>query len=160
MSPASGNFPRSYARDYKETYCFHSINVPSEWEHQQLICSLIWLFCFHSINVPSEWELYLWIESKILDRDVSIQLMSPASGNCLCEYNTAEHISGFHSINVPSEWEQYIIQLLDAEAKLEGFHSINVPSEWEHEALVGNCIFVYTEQVSIQLMSPASGNAS
>ncbi len=66
---------------------------------------------FHSINVPSEWEQdpSLWDDS--LPDEVSIQLMSPASGNslkgCLASRKRELFIAGFHSINVPSEWEHY-----------------------------------------------------
>ena len=60
---------------------------------------------------------------------VSIQLISPASGNCSkIEYPTSL-ILCFHSINIPSEWES---QIKFARVKYDlGFHSINIPSEWE-----------------------------
>ncbi len=60
---------------------------------------------------------------------VSIQLMSPASGNNRKLEAKEDFLAGFHSINVPSEWERSI-ELL-----------------WKHN-----------KNVSIQLMSPASGN--
>ncbi len=59
---------------------------------------------------------------------VSIQLMSPASGDYEQGHMDANAAAGFHSINVPSEWglgkDREIMQLL------KSFHSINVPSEW------------------------------
>ena len=86
---------------------------------------------------------------------VSIQLMSPASGD-LPKLNMVRKLIRlcFHSINVPSEWGQHIIitnlfsysnvsiQLMSPasgdnkivkslkERGFTGFHSINVPSEW------------------------------
>ena len=62
--------------------------------------------------------------------------------------------SSFHSINVPSEWG------LGNLFKLQGydhksFHSINVPSEWGLMQLTNDN---YDAIVSIQLMSPASGD--
>ena len=70
--------PISVPFDY---YCFHSINVPSEWGQivgEELISEA--LACFHSINVPSEWG-------------------QQNKGVCKRKSN-----SSFHSINVPSEW--------------------------------------------------------
>ncbi len=82
MSPASGNVWILYSLDYIQLSSFHSINVPSEWEHLSLSNgeNILQLRCFHSINVPSEWEPYSGypMAGIIL---VSIQLMSPASGN-------------------------------------------------------------------------------
>ena len=64
--------------------CFHSINIPSEWElDARIMLSKLWVsYRFHSINIPSEWEL-------------------------LGQINAAEELSdgSFHSINIPSEWE-------------------------------------------------------
>ena len=60
---------------------------------------------------------------------VSIQLMSPASGDH--RYERECHFrfgKSFHSINVPSEWGLYNFNLYAR--KNFGFHSINVPSEW------------------------------
>ncbi len=60
---------------------------------------------------------------------VSIQLMSPASGDILAEYGVITYKCGFHSINVPSEWGH-------------------------HESVEQ----IIEDLVSIQLMSPASGD--
>ena len=63
---------------------FHSINVPSEWGPSHGGVNEIWLgiIGFHSINVPSEWGP---IEQRVSIMEnfllVSIQLMSPASGD-------------------------------------------------------------------------------
>ena len=87
---------------------------------------------FHSINVPSEWGLH-GVEPmvpELLGR-VSIQLMSPASGDFAQEILKSDVLLSFHSINVPSEWG-----LLAKPQKLE----------------------VLVNIVSIQLMSPASGD--
>ena len=61
---------------------------------------------------------------------VSIQLMSPASGDDIVDTKNVKDLgSSFHSINVPSEW--------------------GLPEQEFLETNVG---------VSIQLMSPASGD--
>ncbi len=80
--------------------------------------------------------------------------MSPASGNLILQ-NGVLFLKSFHSINVPSEWEPRSKNNLGE--LINSFHSINVPSEWEQKiAKVDNQIL----QVSIQLMSPASGNCT
>ena len=66
-----------------------------------------------------------------IPEDVSIQLMSPASGdNQLKEMGAfPESLLSFHSINVPSEWGLISTRELRF-LNLVSFHSINVPSEW------------------------------
>ena len=85
---------------------------------------------FHSINIPSEWE---FTTASMIQQDprvtVSIQLISPASGNGRVAERLAYYPGGFHSINIPSEWESRSSSLL------------RKPTT-----------------VSIQLISPASGN--
>ena len=62
---------------------------------------------FHSINVPSEWGLTLTVNERRSQLKVSIQLMSPASGDHCAEYGLEGYYEErFHSINVPSEWGQ------------------------------------------------------
>ena len=61
---------------------------------------------FHSINIPSEWGLYPLGSTATPSPPVSIQLISPASGDAI-EVNPdlAALLKGcFHSINIPSEW--------------------------------------------------------
>ncbi len=63
------------------------------------------LKCFHSINVPSEWGLTDVTFCPHVHQ-VSIQLMSPASGDWYRFNDNMEVTESFHSINVPSEWGQ------------------------------------------------------
>ena len=62
---------------------FHSINIPSEWgygENTSPLANPIHAR-FHSINIPSEWgylATQVWPELSLI---VSIQLISPASGD-------------------------------------------------------------------------------
>ena len=59
---------------------------------------------FHSINVPSEWGQTVESFSSA-NYVVSIQLMSPASGDSPVWSSRAGMVLfSFHSINVPSEW--------------------------------------------------------
>ncbi len=85
---------------------------------------------------------------------VSIQLMSPASGNKInCgDYQVWEH-KGFHSINVPSEWEPLQLKPEIYRADV----SIQLMSPASGNNLNGLLTLLYNF-VSIQLMSPASGN--
>ncbi len=81
---------------------------------------------FHSINIPSEWGLKHRKQIMGIFNSVSIQLISPASGD-------SSHLQGslemfcFHSINIPSEWG---LQELNKKVPDNCFHSINIPSEW------------------------------
>ena len=116
---------------------------------------------------------------------VSIQLMSPASGDQLVYRRQSPECNptpGFHSINVPSEWGprgcfsfcdktngEVSIQLMSPASgdlpkgikiikNYGSFHSINVPSEWGH--IHGTNLKSLSLEVSIQLMSPASGDST
>ena len=66
-------------------------------------------------------------------RAVSIQLMSPASGDYVFLISQGVQSCGFHSIDVPSEWGLAVIEF---------------------------CVQDSCDYVSIQLMSPASGDTS
>ena len=87
-------------------------------------------------------------------RFVSIQLMSPASGD-LRYLNFGTLVGSFHSINVPSEWGLLVDSGIPVATMGARFHSINVPSEWGR---AHQCLRSVTRAVSIQLMSPASGD--
>ena len=114
---------------------------------------------------------------------VSIQLMSPASGDALFTGGLTGrgYSSGFHSINVPSEWGRIIViyhrKLLGIcfhsinvpsewglvtditrPVLIKSFHSINVPSEWGPDLTGLLDLKLKEKTVSIQLMSPASGD--
>ncbi len=110
---------------------------------------------FHSINIPSEWGRSMTLMTKRRRRHVSIQLISPASGDHKA-VNLQYEIWSFHSINIPSEWGPNLsfsevricclvsIQLISPASGdssiftvnklrclvLLSFHSINIPSEW------------------------------
>ena len=86
---------------------FHSISFPSEWGLLIVLCVILMLGCFHSISFPSEWGrlFHGWIDwflprfhsisfpsewglhrinaKKKIRILVSIQLVSPASGDIL-----------------------------------------------------------------------------
>ena len=93
VSPASGEAHRlplqsgSFIR-------FHSISFPSEWGDDQArhTTQTFAGLCFHSISFPSEWGALLAAFNEPLCRKVSIQLVSPASG---------ELVAGFESLYLP-----------------------------------------------------------
>jgi len=62
---------------------FHSISFPSEWGHQPDGRSHSGGSCFHSISFPSEWGQQGEDTGSCPWYDVSIQLVSPASGDFL-----------------------------------------------------------------------------
>jgi len=85
---------------------------------------------FHSIGFPSEWGLY-GPEGSSKTTLVSIQLVSPASGDSLSiALPRSRHPLSFHSIGFPSEWGHRI-------TRKENLQDL---------------------AVSIQLVSPASGD--
>jgi len=65
---------------------------------------------FHSISFPSEWGLDVATTAKLYGV-VSIQLVSPASGDCWGEMGRLLPDGSFHSISFPSEWGQYLLLL-------------------------------------------------
>jgi hypothetical protein len=65
---------------FKMEESFHSINIPSEWGQYTPITNGYFI-CFHSINIPSEWGRYGVTTLVWFKKDVSIQLISPASGD-------------------------------------------------------------------------------
>ncbi len=111
---------------------FHSINVPSEWG-RVLTTQLLQQFniSFHSINVPSEWGQTATNSSSREILRVSIQLMSPASGDLLKNPPV-----------LPSPCLRVSIQLM---------------SPASGDSIMLEIVHIL-EKVSIQLMSPASGD--
>ena len=79
---------------------------PASGDNPNLVINAALSASFHSINVPSEWGLYQLLQVGLLMNTVtvSIQLMSPASGDPCILSNIGRLLKGFHSINVPSEW--------------------------------------------------------
>ena len=89
---------------------------------------------FHSIDFPSEWGHGYARDDRRKPCRVSIQLISPASGDTSGTVTiVVDSNSSFHSIDFPSEWG-LIFQAI-ASSLLERFHSIDFPSEWGHICL-------------------------
>ncbi len=142
------NIPSEWGRvkwmgDWYKPISFHSINIPSEWGPEDYLIELGSLLCFHSINIPSEWGHPEFKDCYITWEQVSIQLISPASGD--------SSISGLFSGK-----SEVSIQLIspasgDDEVKgeaiisLHSFHSINIPSEWgqKDSSSNWNCTFKF-----------------
>ena len=59
---------------------------------------------------------------------VSIQLVSPASGELAAEATVLYNLYCFHSISFPSEWGD--LPCPSTLAISSSFHSISFPSEW------------------------------
>ena len=137
---------------------FHSISFPSEWGEKRLYAPGGAFHCsgFHSISFPSEWGVYHAPKLIAFFGVVSIQLVSPASGEMIWCRSQSMNLLRFHSISFPSEWgdvylrdrspdrsRQVSIQLVSpasGEDSLadgwqtsfiaKSFHSISFPSEW------------------------------
>ncbi len=84
--------------------------------------------------------------------NVSIQLMSPASGDPFTFVNNAPMVKVSIQLMSPASGDVKRAPLGDT--FVMGFHSINVPSEWG----LLTSLFLRSVNVSIQLMSPASGD--
>jgi hypothetical protein len=90
---------------------FHSISFPSEWgvtcpEGEEVVKVG---GSFHSISFPSEWGEDIVEKQAFLFTVVSIQLVSPASGEIEGRLVKPGDLgrqarSRFHSISFPSEW--------------------------------------------------------
>ncbi len=142
MSPASGDFTMQSV--LLAVFNFVSIQLmsPASGDPNGSTTFALSRRGFHSINVPSEWgHCQWWLYERWL-------------------WNS------FHSINVPSEWGP-AIALIRKYCLFARFHSINVPSEWGPLVLMKklwnlfcgfHSINVFENLVSIQLMSPASGD--
>ena len=87
---------------------FHSISFPSEWGvvKGSVNVNITYDESFHSISFPSEWGVSHKLTKVKRYLRVSIQLVSPASGERLIEIRkaTPKPSKGFHSISFPSEW--------------------------------------------------------
>jgi len=110
--------------------------------------------CFHSISFPSEWGLYYLSKEQAKLESVSIQLVSPASGDYLATARPDRiPLPSFHSISFPSEWGRgvgYQIPLtivVSIQLVSPASGDLNRPTATSHQ-----------RRVSIQLVSPASGD--
>ena len=85
MSPASGDHSKQQIGQIKAVPGFHSINVPSEWGQGKLLLTNQRYLCMVSIQLmsPASGD-FTWSEEDSYGWSahlVSIQLMSPASGD-------------------------------------------------------------------------------
>jgi len=173
--------PIARIRSQSITPYFHSISFPSEWGPISVYTISFFLLTgisiqlvspasgdedevyysaplssedFHSISFPSEWGLTKNGPRKGQRSEViSIQLVSPASGDVNDLRLQAREVYHFHSISFPSEWGLDSI-IRKAHQQID-FHSISFPSEWGHES---SWYRGYPSGISIQLVSPASGD--
>ncbi len=138
----------------KNKGCFHSINIPSEWGLDILTNLNDQYPCFHSINIPSEWGQMQSLSINHLKSKVSIQLISPASGDGgfwrrqWWRRNVSIQLISPASGDFMSTSKDYTIS--------QSFHSINIPSEWGR---IMDYFKTGRKDVSIQLISPASGDS-
>jgi len=117
---------------------------------------------FHSTDFPSEWGPATPTPSGANPRlGVSIQLISPASGD---KKNRGRLAMGnadgsFHSTDFPSEWGLSAAWSQCTAPPASRFHSTDFPSEWGLVSCDGQ-EWETLEDVSIQLISPASGDVA
>ena len=145
-----------------ETLGFHSISFPSEWGAVNFKLWYVREIVSIQLVSPASGEsaLRFLFKSRVWGWIwVSIQLVSPASGECLGMNSTASVATpiSFHSISFPSEWGA-TRRRTRANWQILCFHSISFPSEWgDLHPILGEGV---VQKVSIQLVSPASGEFS
>ncbi len=86
---------------------FHSISFPNEWGVQCVASSRPSLLRFHSISFPNEWGGQGTTGVSLTDdasSEVSIQLVSPTSGEAATTWCAVPIPPSFHSISFPNEW--------------------------------------------------------
>jgi hypothetical protein len=92
----------------------------------------------------------------LMDEKVSIQLMSPASGDLIMlTYWRILCLIVSIQLMSPASGDM-ILKIIVSKIDLFSFHSINVPSEWGQLQQLAKQRNI--KAVSIQLMSPASGD--
>jgi len=128
-----GTVPRRIDMTATQLTRFHSIGVPSEWGLYAGNTRSSVKTCFHSIGVPSEWGRNPSSPGVVhpMGRSVSIQLVSPASGDRL----------GFSK-----EWVLTALVSIQLVSPASGDRCASTPGAGLDNA------------VSIQLVSPASGD--
>ncbi len=82
------------------------------------------MYSFHSISFPSEWGGRRRFEG--FPRGVSIQLVSPASGESSSPSAIARSTLRFHSISFPSEWGESHFKLLPGKISRADFRSSDI----------------------------------
>jgi len=106
VSPASGDFSPAERESVSSFPVSIQLVSPASGDSFDVISLQgqgIWRF--HSIGVPSEWGPGDETVRRVrLRADVSIQLVSPASGDSTGGAGGNSTGGGFHSIGVPSEW--------------------------------------------------------
>ncbi len=140
---------------HKHQTSFHSINIPSEWGHFSYGLSYNRLIVSIQLISPASGDP-IRLDWLSIITAVSIQLISPASGDDTMKEGNLKLVDSFHSINIPSEWGQE--KRKDCELYNICFHSINIPSEWGRARTLQDSCNANFIHVSIQLISPASGD--
>jgi hypothetical protein len=79
---------------------------------------------------------YFVNKRRVWHKRVSIQLVSPASGEKYINWKISEEKKRFHSISFPSEWGDDGTSEFIKGIRLPSFHSISFPSEWGVEIWV------------------------
>ena len=103
VSPASGDVHAFLVSHEHESFPFNwfpqRVGTSSDLLHKSSFS-----YCFHSIGFPSEWGLNTLATTMSITRNVSIQLVSPASGDLKTMRWASISAQRFHSIGFPSEW--------------------------------------------------------
>ena len=110
--------------------------------------------CFHSISFPNEWGRFRWYCLADSQTLVSIQLVSPTSGD-ECYDVITDNLACFHSISFPNEWGPSCDWQQARASQIVSIQLVSPTSgdwkNWRKHWKSG--------EVSIQLVSPTSGDS-
>ena len=133
VSPASGDKDRAMNYEMLTGVSIQLVSPASGDVTLPHLCSLQGIVCFHSIGIPSEWGSRSKVNPKGKAPKVSIQLVSPASG----DINSSNCFTN-HKNQFPFNWYPQRVGITQFGVTFDDWHCT---------------------QVSIQLVSPASGDS-
>ena len=151
MGTLSNSFTESYS------VSFHSIGFPSEWgqpRSNRKATTRTTAFPFNWFPQRVGTSQSSWDGRGCKRHKVSIQLVSPASGDLYVKDEAIDQKIGVVSIQLVSPASGDPPKRGPNKKSWSGFHSIGFPSEWGPFAVDG----AGSGSVSIQLVSPASGD--
>ena len=104
VSPASGDPPIGRSCPHWCRRSFHSIGIPSEWGLEGVTDEKAWAIMFPFNWYPQRVGIPRLRQLSYREYLVSIQLVSPASGDFSRQAVPSKKVWSFHSIGIPSEW--------------------------------------------------------
>ena len=123
---------KSRAQKRSSLHYFHSISFPSEWGTKMILVQSVslTLLNFHSISFPSEWGLIHSMTTSKGFIKISIQLVSPASGDRKRRLSSYKRFKISIQLVSPASGDVGTTSIRHDRSQGTNFHSISFPSEW------------------------------